>query len=42
MKATLSVSMIVRNESEHICTALENLHEFADEIIVVDTEQKRG
>jgi glycosyltransferase involved in cell wall biosynthesis len=37
MKASLSVSMIVRNESAHICTALENLREFADEVVVLDT-----
>ena len=29
--------MIVRNESAHICTALEHVHEFADEIVVLDT-----
>jgi glycosyltransferase involved in cell wall biosynthesis len=37
MRRTLAVSMIVRNESAHICTALENLGEFADEVVVLDT-----
>jgi glycosyltransferase involved in cell wall biosynthesis len=37
MKATLSVSMIVRDESEHLAGALENLRQFADEVVVLDT-----
>jgi glycosyltransferase involved in cell wall biosynthesis len=37
MKAPLSISMIVRNEAMHIPTAQQNLHEFADEIVVLDT-----
>jgi glycosyltransferase involved in cell wall biosynthesis len=37
MKATLSVSMIVRDESAHLAGALENLREFADEVVVLDT-----
>jgi protein-L-isoaspartate(D-aspartate) O-methyltransferase len=37
MKTVLSISMIVRDESAHICTALENLRQFADEIVVLDT-----
>ena len=37
MKATLSVSMIVRDESAHLAGALENLREFADEVGVLDT-----
>ena len=36
-KTTLSVSMIVKNEERHIGRALENLHIFADEIVVLDT-----
>ena len=37
MKATLSVSMIVRDESAHLAVALENLRQFADEVVVLDT-----
>lgn len=36
-KASLSISMIVKNEEKHIGRVLENAHLFADEIIVLDT-----
>jgi len=42
MKATLSVSMIVRDESAHLAGALENLREFADEVRKAKRTGRKG
>ncbi len=39
---TLSLFMIVKNEEDVICRALENARAFADEIIIVDTGSSDG
>ena len=36
----LTVCMIVRNEAKELPSVLENISEFADEIVIVDTGSK--